>query len=55
LLEELHIWRLIEAGMATLYELETCWSMDDVIRANTVLDVKNEVERLTIEESRKHD
>jgi len=39
--------------MASLEELETIWSMDDILRANSVLDVTEEIERITIEESRK--
>lgn len=29
--------------MATLTEIETTWSLDDVLRANTVLDVKDKI------------
>lgn len=31
-------------GAATLEELETTWSLDDLLRANAVLDFRAEVE-----------
>lgn len=31
-------WRLVAEGVATLTEIETRWSIDDVADANTVLD-----------------
>lgn len=31
-------WRLVEAKVATLRDLETWWSVDDVFDANDVLD-----------------
>jgi hypothetical protein len=33
-------WRLISEGFATLEELETRWSLDDVAKANAVLDYR---------------
>lgn len=39
-MEEYHIWRLIIAGIATLEELETTWSLDDVERGNAALNAK---------------
>jgi len=32
------IWRLITAKVATLEEIETHWSLDDLIDANDALD-----------------
>jgi hypothetical protein len=40
---------LVKSGTVTLQELETFWSLDDVIRMNTILDISEEIERLTIE------
>jgi len=34
------IWRLWLEGLCTLNELETSWSIDDVMRANALLDYK---------------
>jgi hypothetical protein len=30
--------------VASLYELETTWSLDDVLRANAVLDMRQAIE-----------
>jgi len=38
------VWRLILARVATLGELETIWSLDDVARANAMLDLKSHIE-----------
>ena len=37
---ELPIWRLVVHRVATLQELETHWSLDDVDKANAMLDMK---------------
>ena len=34
------IWRLVVDGVCSLKELETCWSIDDVERANAILDMR---------------
>lgn len=39
------VWRLVLEGVATLQELETWYSFDDVLVANEVLDLKLEAER----------
>ncbi len=39
------VWRLVKNGMATLTELETTWSIDDVLRANAVLDMVNFIDK----------
>jgi hypothetical protein len=49
LLEEWPIWRLVEAKIATLTEIESTWNLDDVLRANTVLDIKAKIEEATIQ------
>lgn len=38
------IWRLITEKMATLEELKTSWTMDDVDRAIAVLNLKADIE-----------
>jgi hypothetical protein len=38
------IWRLWLNGKATLEELETTWSYDDVIRANAILDIDHDIQ-----------
>ena len=40
---ELPLWRLLQEKVATLTELETTWSMDDVDRANALLAMKQDV------------
>lgn len=42
--QEYIIWRLVFERVATLEELETHWSLDDVARANALLDMKNTYE-----------
>lgn len=42
------MWRLVLEGTATLQELETTWSLDDVVRANVMLDIKGTVEDLVM-------
>jgi hypothetical protein len=34
----------VGAGAATLTELETTWGLDDMLRANAMLDMKDDVE-----------
>lgn len=43
------IWRLVIKGVATLQEIETFYSLDDVIRANTMLDITDAIERAIME------
>lgn len=38
------VWRLVLEGVATLHELETHWSIDDLVSANAALDAKAEAE-----------
>lgn len=38
------MWRVIIEKIATLQEIETHWSLDDLVRANDVLDMKNDIE-----------
>jgi len=34
---------------ATLDELETTWGLDDIIRANDVLDIMDKIQEMTME------
>ena len=38
------IWRIVLAQIATLKEIETYWSIDDLADANEALDIKAEAE-----------
>ena len=38
------MWRLVIGGVATLTEIETHWSIDDLVSANEALDAKLEAE-----------
>jgi|WetSurMetagenome_2_1015567.scaffolds.fasta_scaffold1353156_2 hypothetical protein len=49
LMYEWPVWRLVIAGKATLHELETTWSLEDLMKANTVLDIQDEIGRLQME------
>lgn len=49
LAEELPVWRVIGAGVATLNELETAWDLDDLARANAALDMKDDIEAAVME------
>jgi hypothetical protein len=40
----LPIWQAIVAGIATLEELETTWSLDDLARGLSMLAFKSDVE-----------
>lgn len=54
LLEEWPIWRLIVEDMATLKDLHETWSLSDVEKANIILDVKAEVQNVTLKENVKN-
>lgn len=41
--EEFAIWRLVLERMATLEEIERSWSIDDVMRANALLDMRSDL------------
>lgn len=38
------IWRIVISKHATLQEIETHWSIDDLCDANEALDVKSDIE-----------
>lgn len=53
LLFEWPLWRLVIIDkVATLKELEEHWDMDDLVRANTMLDVKAQCESIMMEEAK---
>lgn len=35
------VWRLVFEKIATLEEIERSWNLDDVLRANDLIDYKN--------------
>ena len=39
-------WRLIISKIATKKELDTHWGIDDILKANSILDFKDEMMRL---------
>ncbi len=41
---EWSVWRVVTGGAATLSEIESHWSIDDLADANEALDIKNEAE-----------
>lgn len=49
--EEWLLWRLViaEPPVATLTELETVWSLDDVLRGNAALDFRLYAQRVASE------
>ncbi len=51
-MEELPLFRIVGAGWATLEEIETTWSLDDVARANALMDMKDDVEAAIMETMR---
>jgi len=38
--EEELLWRLVTSNVFSWYEMETCVTLDDVLRANAVLDMQ---------------
>jgi hypothetical protein len=45
------VWRLVLSGKATLQEIETHWSLDDLIRANLALTYHEHIQQMQAEES----
>lgn len=50
---EWSIWRPVTAKIATLAEIETHWSIDDLADANEALDIKAEAEEFAARQARK--
>ena len=46
--DEYLIWRLVLETHVSLDELETRWSLDDVVRANTMLNIQKTIQDLYI-------
>jgi len=46
-------WRLVIENVATLAELKTSYSYDDMVRANAVLDLKIHMEEKATERTNK--
>jgi len=44
LTEEWEAWRLVVLKVATLTELNTTWSLEDIEKANAVLEIKDAIE-----------
>jgi hypothetical protein len=44
--DELSIWRLILEKITSLQELETLWNLDDVMRANALLDMQQDLSEM---------
>lgn len=53
--DEFIIWRLIIEKIASLYEIEKMWSLDDVLRANALLDMKMDLQEEQLRNQRKND
>jgi hypothetical protein len=45
-------WRLYIAGKASLQELDLVYSLDDVIKANVVLDIDEKIQAILMERSK---
>jgi len=48
----LFIWVPIVAGYGTLKELQTEWSLYDVLDAHEVLEIKHEIETKSLEDNK---
>lgn len=44
-MREWPVWRLVIEGTATLDEIERAWSLDDVQKANAILDMRADIQR----------
>lgn len=51
--EEEILWQLILNNVCTLQELETTYTLDDVMRANAMLNAKIEIENICAEQEEK--
>lgn len=41
-------WRLVISKVATKKELDECWTVDDILKANAILDFKDEVNKVML-------
>lgn len=46
------VWRLVLDGVATLQEIETWWSIDDLADAHEALDVRASIEAAVNQKNR---
>lgn len=37
------VWRVVLGKLASLQDLETFWSLDDLLKVNALLDMKSEI------------
>ena len=51
--QELIIWRLVLQKICSLQELETIWSLDDVLRANALLDMQSDLTEVESKKAKK--
>jgi hypothetical protein len=51
--DEGEVWKLVTERIATLEELETTWSFDDMIRAHTTLAIAEKIDTIYTEERNK--
>lgn len=51
--DEWLMWSLIDAGKATLQELETTWSFDDGMRMLSVMQINNRIDKIYRDRSAK--
>ena len=49
-IDSMIIWRIVLAKMATLNEIETTWSFDNIMDANEILDIKEDIEQASTPE-----
>jgi len=47
------VWRLITERVATLQELDAHWTIEDMLKANAVLDMKADIKADAAERARK--
>ena len=47
------MWRLVTERVARLEELNRSWTVLDIAKANAVLDMKADIKRIQMEESKK--
>ena len=47
------VWRLVTERVAHLEELNRSWTVLDIAKANAVLDMRADIKRMQMEESKK--
>jgi len=43
--EEIIVWQVVAEGLGTLAEIETSWSLDDLIRAEGFISYRSAIEQ----------